>query len=202
MLKRLFPSALLLLSATAANATILIDLQSGSPTSDGAGGFNWNYNVSLEPGAFITAGDSVALYDVPGLRGASFAKDAGVPGTGSFSTTTPATGPKPGFFNPTDTAAPNAVLTFDGPGNITAPGGTSGPSLLLGTLTVDSDFGGAGAALGYGSLTHKVGGSQGPLFAVSSVAGPVPEPSAYGFMAAGLAAVGTLALRRNRRNKK
>jgi hypothetical protein len=200
MLKRFLFPAVLLVSASAAHATILIDPQSGSPTSDGAGGFNWNYDVTLQPGAFITAGDQFAVYDVQGLKGASFTVDPALTTTDTFNVTTPATGPQPGFFNPTDTATPNVVVTLSGSENITQTV-QSGPSLRLGTLTIDSTFG-AGASAEYGSLTHKVAGLQGPLFSVSSVAAPVPEPGTFGFMGIGLATIAALGLRRTRRSRK
>jgi hypothetical protein len=200
MLKRFLFPAVLLVSASAANATILIDLQSGNPVSDGAGGFNWNYLVSLQPGAFMTSGDQFAVYDVQGLKGASFTVDPALTTTDTFNVSTPATGPKPGFFSPTDTAVPNVVVTLSGTENI-SQGIVNGPALHLGTLTIDSAFG-AAASADYGSLTHKVGGLQGPLFSVSSVAAPVPEPSTYGFMGIGLAAIAALGLRKTRRNRK
>ena len=200
MLKRFLFPAVLLVSASAAHATILINPQGGNPVSDGAGGFNWNYDVTLQPGAFITGGDQFAVYDVQGLKGASFTVDPALTTTDTFNVTTPATGPKPGFFSPTDTAAPNVVVTLSGSENITQSV-QNGPALRLGTLTIDSAFA-TGASADYGSLTHKVAGLQGPLFSVSSVTAPVPEPSTYAFMGIGLAAIAALGLRKTRRNRK
>src|SRR5262249_62259124 len=72
MLKRLFVCALLLLCASGvARATILIQLESNNPKSDGAGGFFWNYDVFLEPGAFMSSEgnpDKLVIYDVGGLK--------------------------------------------------------------------------------------------------------------------------------------
>jgi hypothetical protein len=201
MLKRYLLPAVLLLAAPAAHANILLSLQSGGPTSDGAGGFNWNYDVLLQPGAQMLPGDATALYDVSGFKSASFTVSTdpitNLPVTDdTFSVSNPALGPTPGFLNPTDTSAlPNVVLTLDGPHPVAHPGSV----LNLGTLTVGSAFGTA-ANLDYGSLTHKT--STLPLYAISSVAGPVPEPSTYGFMGIGLAAIAAVALRRARREKK
>lgn len=202
MLKRFLFPAVFLVSASAANATILVNLQSGSPVSDGAGGFNWTYDVLLEAGAFITAGDKFALYDVSGVKSASFTKDAALVTPDTFDLTTPATGPTLGFLGPTDSATiPNVVVTLNGPANI-APGAVNGvvPSLKLGTLTIDTSFG-PGATISSGSLTHAAGAvDQG--FSLTTVAGPVPEPSTYGFMGVGLATLAAFALRKSRREKK
>lgn len=196
MLKRFLLPAVLLLAAPAVHANILLGLQGGGPTSDGAGGFNWNYDVLLQPGAQMLPGDATALYDVSGFKSASFAKGADqVEADVTFTVAHQDLGPVPGFLNPKDTSAlPNIVLTLDGPHSVAHPGSV----LNLGTLTVDSAFATA-ANLDYGSLTHK---SSNPLYAVSSVAGPVPEPSTYGFMGIGLAVIAALAMRKTRREKK
>jgi len=203
MLKRFLFSAVFLVSASAANATILVTLQSGSPVSDGAGGFDWKYNVLLEAGAIFKPGDQFAIYDVGGLKSVAFEKDAGLVTSDTFHVTTPDTGPTLGFLGPTDLGSiRNAVVTLEGSKNI-APifDPTTGvtPSLRLGTLTVDSSFGTA-TTLSTGSLTHAAGAvDQG--FSLTTVAGPVPEPSTYGFMGIGLAAIAALAMRKTRREK-
>jgi hypothetical protein len=197
MLKRFLLPAALLLAAPAVHANILLSL-TGGPTSDGAGGFNWTYDAFLQPGAKLTAGDAVVLYDVVGLKTASFLVGPDVPAIppDSLDVTFPLLGPKPGFLSPTDSGVlPNVAVTLSGPDTIAHPGEV----LLLGTLTVDSTFGTTGD-LGYGSLSHKT--ATLPLFAISTVTGPVPEPATYGLMGIGLALVGALAMRNTRRQKK
>jgi hypothetical protein len=197
MLKRFLLPAALLLGAPAAHANILLSLTSG-PTSDGAGGFNWTYDALLQPGAKLTAGDAFALYDVAGLKTASFQVGPDVPAIppDAFTVSTPSTGPTPGFLNPTDTAAlSNVAVTLSGPATIAHPGEV----LLLGTLTIDTSIAQSGN-LAYGSLSHKTVTS--PLYAISTIAGPVPEPSTYGLMGIGLAAIAALAMRRTRREEK
>jgi|SwirhirootsSR3_FD_contig_111_1168698_length_1715_multi_4_in_0_out_0_2 hypothetical protein len=197
MLKRFLLPAAFLLAAPAVHANILLT-PTGSPTPDGAGGFNWTYDAFLQPGARLVADDAFVLYDVAGLKTASFMVGPDVPATppDSFNVTFPSLGPTPGFLNPTDTAGlSNVAVTLSGPATISHPGAV----LLLGTLTVDSTFGTAGN-LDYGSLSHKT--PTLPLFAFSSVAGPVPEPSTYGFMGIGLAAIAALGLRKTRRGKR
>src|SRR5215813_11197804 len=202
MLKRLFVCALMFLCASGvARATILIQLESGNPKSDGAGGFFWNYDVFLEPGAFMSSEgttDKLVIYDVGGLNAAksSFSADPLINPADVFAISEQNSGPPPGFLPHKDTSAlPNLVLELsDGP-VIRQTDPTKG-SLRLGTLTVDSTFG-TGAQLDYGSIDrHTVMGTTQPLFAVSSALGPVPEPSTVAMMAVGLGGVLGVALRR------
>jgi len=66
---------------------------------------------------------------------------------------------------------------------------------LLGKLTVTTPPLAKGF-IDYTSQTAQLSGSG--LSVVSSVAGPVPEPSTFGMMGAGLAVVAGFALRRRR----
>src|SRR5690348_9692413 len=99
MLKRLFLSGLLLLCMSGARATILLQSESGNPSSDGSGGFNWKYEVFLQPSAFMSQGDQLVIYDVAGFKGGSFAKAAvGLDPANVFTVTQQNLGPVPGFL--------------------------------------------------------------------------------------------------------
>ncbi len=200
MFKRLLAMSTLLLFSVGANAGIVVALDGTSAT---AGGFNWTYDVTLEPDSLMSRNNYFVLYDISGVTNPVWAPNTidpdgvvtGVPDASKWSVATLASGPVPPFLNPIDNGGlPNVLVTLADNTTI-MPRSKDVAGLLLGKLTVTSPVGNEGI-IDYASQAAQLSGSE--LRVVGGVAGPVPEPSTVGMMVAGLAAAMGFALRRRR----
>jgi|SRR6478609_1172929 len=197
MVKRLLVLSSLLLFATGARAGVVVALEDNKQQANG----DWIYDITLEQNTQMTAKDFFVIYDIPQISNASWdpnneALGTGIPDVGGWSTTEPGAGPVPPNLLPNDSPSlANVLVTLqDGFGPIT-PRAQDVNGLLLGKLTVTTPPLAKGF-IDYTSQTAQLSGSG--LSVVSSVAGPVPEPSTFGMMGAGLAVVAGFALRRRR----
>jgi hypothetical protein len=199
MVKRLIVLSSLLLFATGAKAGVVIALEGNTQQASG----DWIYDITLEQNTQMSAKDFFVIYDIPEISNVSWdpnneAAGANIPDVAGWSTTEPGAGPVPANLLPNDSPSiANVLVTLqDGFGPITPrPQDVNG--LLLGKLTVTTPPLAKGF-IDYTSQTAQLSGS--PLSVVSSVAGPVPEPSTFGMMGAGLAVVAAFALRRRRQD--
>src|SRR2546423_1413118 len=105
MVKRLLVLSTLLVFAAGAKAGVIVSFDHRTPA---AGGFDWVYDVNLEPSARMSPTDFFVIYDIPGLTNAiwdpndtdSGGNPTGVPTVGSWSVTEQAVGPYPLFAKP------------------------------------------------------------------------------------------------------
>lgn len=196
MLKRSLLFGVLAVCAHASSAAVV--------QFDRVEGNTWFYNITLDPGTFLQAGDAasteqngVTLYDFPGLVSASFDPATAFEDR-TWVTTTPVVGFTPPKIRPIhDTSALNVNLRLAA-GDDIVPIDPAGGSVVLGQLIVTSSTGATGPGVEFsGQSFQSVGGN--PSGNWSFVEGPlIPEPSTFALMGGGLAAVVALALRRRR----
>jgi hypothetical protein len=190
MIKKLLSSAALLVAATSASASITPTL-TGAPVAMGGGNYAWTYDVILTPDQRLTPNSYFTIYDFNYLVGAG-THPANWTYTSSLLGTTPA------LTNPGDDAAVwNATFTYTGP-TITPPNQLTGVALGQFTLIakgnhIVTDF--------FTSRARRNGGPQNntifDTIGFTSVAGVVPEPSAWAMLVAGFGMVGFSMRRRS-----
>jgi len=180
MVKRLVVFELLLTSAAAARADIVLALDLAASS-----GVNWVYDVSLDPGTNMGANDFFTVFDFKGLKGANWAPDTTNAAGRSFQTSIQATGQTPQTTVPVDLASiNNATVKMTGGPDIVP----SGEVLPIGKLTLTG-----GVGLDQSQLINFASQATGRLsqeseFFISSVTGPsaVPEPSSLMFLSLGI----------------
>jgi len=180
MVKRLVVFGLLLTSAAAARADIVVALDLAASS-----GVNWVYDVSLDPGTNMKTNDFFTVFDFKGLKGANWVPDTTNALGRSFQTAIQATGPTPQTTVPTDLGSiNNATVKMTGGAEITP----SGEVLPIGKLTLTGAVG-----LDQTEMINFASQATGRLsqqseFFISSVAGPsaVPEPSSLMFLSLGI----------------
>src|SRR4249920_2666788 len=187
MVKRVLVVSAMLCFAASAKAGVVVSLENGSPS-----GNNWVYDVTLERLGVMKTNDFFVVYDLAGVTSAVWAPEAAVPPSSDWSTAQPLVGPVPTGLLPTDNSGiPNLLVTYTGATDITVPGPDS---LLLGKITVTTPI----TEKGFVDYTSTAGNTDG-LLVVSSTPGPaIPEPGTMGMLAAGVAAVVGVGLRRRR----
>jgi hypothetical protein len=196
MVKRLLVLSSLLLFATGARAGVVVALEGNTQQANG----DWIYDITLEQNSQMSAKDFFVIYDIPEISNVSWDPNneagAGIPDVAGWSVTEPAAGPVPANLLPIDLPGiANVLVTLqDGFGPF-SPRPQDVNGLLVGKLTITTPPLAKGF-IDYTSQTAQLSGSG--LSVVSSVAGPVPEPSTFGMMGAGLAVVAAFALRRRR----
>jgi hypothetical protein len=200
MLKRLLVLSTLLVCAAGARAGVIVTFDSRTQT---ATGFDWVYDVTLEPGARMSPNDFFVVYDIPGLTGATWDPNNtatnGVPDVGDWQVDESAFGPFPLFAKlPDNPNFPNVLVTLQGVSPIVPILGIDDNGKFLGQLTVSTPIGTQGL-IDFSSLSAQASGT--PLFDTGRIAGPIPEPSTVGMMGAGLVALVVVALRRRRQTR-
>jgi PEP-CTERM motif len=207
MLKRVLALAIMTLSATGANAAVLLSLQ-GTPTENG-GVFTYVYEATLQAGAQLQPSDFFTVFDFIGLvepvSSSNFVIDPALdsdPTTSfAFAVTSAPLGvtPPSTLVQPVDNPSiPNVTVTLlSGSDNIVP----TGNNVLLGTLSLSTPNAvGTTPSLTVGSEFRQVGTGGLETANISATVGPIPEPSTYALMGFGLLAAGAFARwSRNRR---
>lgn len=197
MLKRFFLIGLLLIGTTSARAGIVVSLDPAASS-----GFNWVYDVSIDPGDEMKVDDFFTVFDFKGLQNVNWAPDAVNTAGRTFSVVTQPKGDTPDTTTPADLAAiANVTVSLTSGDDITPISSSLFP---LGVLTLTG-----GVGLDQSQLINYASQATGRLSqekdnSITSVLGPsaVPEPSTVTLLGLGLVASLAYQLKRRGRSSK
>jgi hypothetical protein len=203
-MKKLIVAGALTAAAIAgpARADLLWSLDSIAPA--GPGQWDWTYNLVItttterirQIGTFPsnTVADFAAIIDFPGYVAGSVQWTGADDFQGAFISENLTAG---AFFAPgqsDDPSLPNIRVVYSGPNPVFVP---PGAPETLGRVRLRTTAGGSIAQnTDFFSQVVTAAAPTTPLYLSGTVAGPIPEPSTYAMLIAGLAGLGFVARRR------
>jgi hypothetical protein len=178
---------LTLLAVPAANAGLIPNKVSITPTGDG--NFKWNYNVVVTSDVYVQPGDYFTIYD---FAGASAATATAPP---DWTLTISNVGTTPSKTNPADDPnIPNLTWTYTGATTIFGQQALGNFSLISPSNHIaESDFTSATHRQDNDNTEHTITATTVPVAAAGS---NTPEPATLALAIAGLPIIGLIRRRR------